>query len=213
MAVKLLPSVLASRPDQFRRRLRLALDLQSEIHIDVMDGKFVTTRSVGPSLFSPRTLRIRAEYHLMVLHPAEWIPMIRRVHGRRAIIHVERQPRLADIIRDFRRQGISVSLAINPRTPLARIGPYVRMIRGLHVMTVRPGRYHARFIPSALSRMSSFRRRYPRLPITVDGGMNSRTIPLALAAGAQRLVVGSDVMLSAHPRWEWQRLQTLIKGS
>ncbi len=213
MAAKLLPAVLATSPDQFRRRLRLALDLQREIHIDVMDGKFVSTRSVGPSLFSPRTLRIKAEYHLMVLHPAEWIPMIKRVHGRRAILHVERQARLADIIRDFRRQGISVSLAISMGTPIARIKPYLRLIRALHVMAVRPGRYQARFLPQAVSRISLLHRRYPRLPISVDGGMNRRTIPLALAAGAQRIVVGSGVMLSAHPRWEWQRLQALIKAS
>ena len=47
MAVELIPSVLAQTPRQLRKRILLAEGLSNTIHLDVMDGKLVSTKSVS----------------------------------------------------------------------------------------------------------------------------------------------------------------------
>ena len=65
------------------------------------------------------------------------------------------------------------------------------------VMTVSPGFGHQHFLPAMLPKIRRTRemidRIKPECSLEVDGGIDSTTAPLAVAAGADVLVAGSAI--------------------
>ena len=52
---------------------------------------------------------------------------------------------------------------------------------------------------SVLERIREAKAAYPELPITVDGSVNHATLPELLAAGVDRLIVGSAIVKAEDP--------------
>jgi ribulose-phosphate 3-epimerase len=93
--------------------------------------------------------------------------------------------------------GAQAGLVLNPATPvetLRELLPYVRMV---NVMTVEPGFGGQRFIVTSPDKIRRVRDLAPDMDIEVDGGIDERTAPLVVEAGATLLVAGSSVY--GHP--------------
>jgi len=63
----------------------------------------------------------------------------------------------------------------------------------VNVMTVEPGFGGQAFIPSSPDKIRRLREIAPDVEIEVDGGVDIKTAPLVVAAGATVLVAGSAV--------------------
>ncbi len=210
MRVKIIPAVLAGTAQQFDRRLALALELSRELHIDVMDGRFVKTRSVSQTFLRSKKLPTRTEWHCMVVQPENWLPLLLPGAKQRIIIPVELQPKLPVLLALFRSRKIPVSLAINPDTPIGKLTPWLSRVSECTVMGVRPGAYGGRFWPGTVERVRQLHVRYPRCTITADGGVTPQTAPRLVAAGASRLVVGSFLLRSRDPAQALRQLQNAV---
>lgn len=211
MAVELIPSVLATTATQLTKRAALAERLGTTIHLDVMDGKFVSKKSVSLTALSRRSWRRRVEIHAMVDDPITIISLLDALHPKRVYLHVELGSAVLPIIAVLRSRHIEFGLAISPRTNLHVLKLYIRYATSVLVMSVQPGRYQAPFWPGAIERIRTLRRRWPKVKVAIDGGMNERTIPRAIRAGVHRIIVGSDVMLHPTPEAEWHKLKSLTK--
>src|SRR2546426_4285717 len=78
-----------------------------------------------------------------------------------------------------------------PYTTLFRsILPYVELV---NVMTVEPGFGGQKFIPHSPEKIRRLRALSKDIEIEVDGGIDARTAPLVVAAGATVLVAGNSV--------------------
>lgn len=211
MAVELIPSVLATTADQLRTRVSLAEKLGTTIHLDVMDGKFVTTKSVGSRSLAKVHWKRRVEIHAMVDNPITILTLLEAIRPRRVYLHVELGSALLPFIAVLRSRRIEFGLAINPRTDLHVLKLYIRYATSVLVMSVQPGRYQAPFWPGAFQRIRKIKQRWPKVTIAVDGGMNARTLPRAIRAGAKRVIVGSDVILNPEPGLEWRKLKMMTR--
>jgi ribulose-phosphate 3-epimerase len=99
---------------------------------------------------------------------------------------------------------------VNPATPAGALEEIVGDVDLVLVMTVNPGFGGQEFIHSTLSKIGRIRELIDRqglaCELEVDGGIDARTAPLAVAAGARVLVAGSaifgakDGVLSASRR-------------
>lgn len=174
-----------------------------------MDGRFVPTRS--PSVHHLLKVRIpsRHEVHLMVRHVEPWRACLRAWKTRTVIVPVEVYHSPTEARRAI---GGRVRLipSINPSTPISALQHWLPTTRRVHVMTVRPGRYGAPFLPKALSHVRFLHRKYPRLLISVDGGVSEQTIRAIVNAGTRILIVGSAVALDPSPRQALEKLQRLL---
>lgn len=208
-AVSLVPAVLESTAAAAQRRINVYGRWHTPLHLDVMDGKFVTTKSFGIRAFMRLQLPSKTTVHLMVKNPRPWIAACQ---GRvsRIIIHVESDVVPAHLQAASKR--LKTVVALNPGTPLSRLRPFVPYVSGVHVMTVRPGRQGARFLPKQLTVVKQIKRQYPRLPISVDGGMNKLTIPAAIKAGAREIVVGSALKHANRPYQTFRSLAVLVRA-
>lgn len=207
--VEIVPAILTRSVPEARRRIRSFRRLTPKLHLDLMDGQFVRNRSFGPDDLVRLRLPESTTAHLMVTEPAPWIAACSKAGIRRLVLHVESKisPRLVRLLR----RRFTFILAVNPGTPISNIRPYWRLIDGLQIMTVRPGKQGSRFLSNQLKLLDRLHRTRPRLAITVDGGMNRQTAQAAIAAGAREIVVGAYLRRFSTRRFH--RLKALVRDS
>jgi ribulose-phosphate 3-epimerase len=179
--------------DEVRRAVEGGVD---SIHLDVMDGHFVESISIGPAVAEAVRPFASVPYHahLMVSQPLRQARAFAEAGSDLIVAHVEADDDPAAVIDAIRGYGRSAGLAINPETAAGAVLPYLDVIDLLLVMTVHPGRGGQAFMTEVLPKMAELRdeieRRGLSLPIGVDGGVNLDTIGPAHAAGGEVMVVG-----------------------
>lgn len=202
--VHLAPSILAA--DLLRLGEEVAAVSRAganRLHVDVMDGVFVPNISFGlpivKGLRPATTLPIEA--HLMIVHPERYVEEFIKAGADTVIVHQEVSPHLDRTLRLIRDLDKRAGVALNPATPLATLEHVLELCDLLLVMTVNPGFGGQSFIPCSLPKLRAARAllaaRNPACEIEVDGGIDARTAPEVVAAGANVLVAGTSVFRHA----------------
>jgi ribulose-phosphate 3-epimerase len=197
---KIAPSILAADfarlGEQVREAERAGAD---RIHVDVMDGHFVRNLSMGaPIVASLRAVtQLPIETHLMITDPDTFLEEFVEAGSDSFLVHWEGNLNLHRTVHSIAELGKRVGVAINPATPPAVLEEILPEIDQVLVMTVDPGFGHQKFLHRTLPKIKSVRRMIDRLnpgcDLEVDGGIDSNTARLAVAAGANVLVAGSAV--------------------
>ena len=93
--------------------------------------------------------------------------------------------------------GKRVGVAINPATSAAVLEEIMPDLDQVLVMTVNPGFGHQHFLDGTLPKIKRVREMIERIKpacgLEVDGGIDARTAPLAVEAGADILVAGTAI--------------------
>lgn len=193
------PSIIAKSQKEFDERFEKA-KFSSMIHLDIMDGKFVKNQSLNFNFKLPREKR-DYQAHLMVKDPQAWID--KYAHKVDTIIfHIESYRKFSQIeetIKQIKKLKKKVGIAINPLTPTKSIQHLAKQINLVLLMTVPPGRYGARFMPSALRKANKIRSFNPKIKIQIDGGINLKTLERAKSY-ADSFVSGSYVQNAESPK-------------
>lgn len=166
------------------------------LHWDVMDGHFVPNLSYGAlvieSLRSQSDLYFDA--HLMISEPERYIDDYLRAGCDAITFHIEAVPSPQKLIDHIRQAGRQAGLALNPKTPVERVLPYVDSLDLLLVMSVEPGFGGQKFQPEVLEKARTLARAKPATcRLSIDGGIGKSTIAQAAAAGVDLFVCGSSV--------------------
>ena len=195
------PSILAADFSHLGRDCARALDAGADmLHFDVMDGHFVPNLSFGtPVLRSLHRALPNAFYdvHFMLEDPAQFVEPFAQAGADRITFHYEAAPRPEPLIQKIRGAGCKAGICIKPQTPVACLLPFLHQVDLVLVMSVEPGFGGQSFDPAALGRIAELRAACTRQGLTtlieVDGGVNAKTAPACVAAGADVLVAGSAI--------------------
>lgn len=178
---------------------KLDLSKPDYIHIDIMDGKFVSnktwTTSEVKKFTSYSTLPL--EVHLMVNNPSKYIEDYALMNTSIIIFHYEAVKDINEMINKVKLYGLKVGIAINPETNINVLIPYLNMIDEVLIMSVHPGKSGQSFIEESLEKISVLKNiilegNYKTI-ISVDGGINNETGLLCKDAGADELVSASYI--------------------
>ena len=178
---------------------KLDLSKPDYIHIDIMDGKFVSnktwTTSEVKKFTSYSTLPL--EVHLMVNNPSKYIEDYALMNTSIIIFHYEAVKDINEMINKVKLYGLKVGIAINPETNINVLIPYLNMIDEVLIMSVHPGKSGQSFIEESLEKISVLKNiilegNYKTI-ISVDGGINNETGLLWKDAGADELVSASYI--------------------
>jgi len=173
------------------------------IHLDVMDGHFVPNLTIGPPVVrSLRKLtRLPFDVHLMVTNPDNHLQAFRDAGADRMTVHVETCPHLHRTVQQIHTLGAKAGVCLNPGTPPLMLEQILPDIELVLVMTVNPGFGGQSFLPGSLAKLRAVRRmiRDQRLEthVQVDGGIDPTTAPGVIEAGADVLVAGHFIFISA----------------
>jgi ribulose-phosphate 3-epimerase len=198
------PSILAADFSQLGEQVAQAEAAGVErLHVDVMDGHFVPNLSMGPVVVEglrPRT-KLMIEVHLMVTDPAQFVGPFLDKGADLVMVHHEVLPDARPLLGEIKKRGKKAGLAINPNVPVDAFARYLPHIDHALCMTVFPGFGGQAFLPESPERIARLRRlieqHNPKCDLEVDGGIDAKTAPQALQAGANVLVVGTGIF--RHP--------------
>jgi ribulose-phosphate 3-epimerase len=200
--IQIVPSVLSADLTRLGEQVREAAAAGADrIQVDVMDGHFVPNLTFGPGIVEAvkrAAPELPVEAHLMVERPELFVDAFCRAGADFVLVQVESSYSLYRTVCAIAEAGRAPGRVLNPATPveaLRELLPYVAMV---NVMTVEPGFGGQRFIASSPDKVRRVRALAPGLDIEVDGGIDERTAPLVVEAGATLLVAGSSVF--GHPQ-------------
>jgi ribulose-phosphate 3-epimerase len=194
--IEIVPSILSADVGRLAEQVKEAEAAGADrIQVDVMDGHFVPNLTFGPLVVEAvrRATKLPIEAHLMVERPELFIEAFARAGATLIEVQVEATTSLYRTVQSIKELGCRAGVAINPATPLEdlrEILPYVDLV---NVMTVEPGFGGQKFITHSPEKISRLRAMVPDMEIEVDGGIDAKTAPLAVSAGATVLVAGSSV--------------------
>lgn len=168
-------------------------------HVDVMDGHFVPNITIGPPVVKSihAAASVPLDVHLMISEPAKYASAFAKAGAHVLTFHIEVAKDLAaarEIVKVFRAEGVpQVGVALNPATPIERVGDLLGEVDLVLVMSVVPGFGGQSFMPEVLPKVSWLRERGFDGEVEMDGGLNLETLPLCVEAGANALVAGSAI--------------------
>ncbi|MFH0852956.1 MAG: hypothetical protein V1853_00940 [bacterium] len=204
---RIIPAVLTRYTTVAQKRINRLKSLSFYLHLDLMDGQYVKTKSYGPDSLKKLRLPKHTTAHLMVKQPDKWLKGCLAAGIKRLIIHVD-----ADITPEFIKTAsleFDILLALKPGAPIRLLQKFVPYIIGVHVLTVKPGKQGSAFLPKQIEVIRAVHKKYPRLIISVDGSIGVDTIGLSAKAGANDIIVGSVLRDAKNPR---QTLKYLSKA-
>jgi len=199
--IEIVPSILAADYLRLGEQIdELEAAGFTALHIDMMDGQFVPDLSFGPDLVRAihSVTSMRLDVHLMTLKPERYLDELSKAGADVIIIHQETCPHLMRILCTIKDFGMEAGVTLNPGTPLCMIEEVLDISDRVQVMTVNPGWGGQRYLPSQTRKIKRLKQqiqqRSLKTPISVDGGVNEKTVQDAVKAGASSLVVGSGIL-------------------
>jgi len=199
-SIRIAPSILAA---DFTRLGEQIAEAEAtgcdQIHIDVMDGRFVPNITMGPLIVKAarRVTALPLDVHLMIVEPEKHIPAFIDAGANSITVHVEVCDHLHSIVQQIRRAGVHPSVVLNPHTPAVMIKEILPFVDMVLVMTVNPGFGGQQFIPEMLAKIGEIRGMITQsgrwVDIQVDGGIDTTTAPQVVAHGANVLVAGTSI--------------------
>lgn len=169
------------------------------MHLDVMDGHFVPNLTFGPAVIAAMKphCAVPFDVHLMIERPELSIAAYKEAGADLITVHAETSPHLHRTVHVIKELGVRAGVSLNPSTSEEALRYVIQDLDLVLVMSVNPGFGGQSFIPAVLPKIRAIRQMAREagrdLRISVDGGINNKTAPLVVEAGADVLVAGSFV--------------------
>jgi ribulose-phosphate 3-epimerase len=196
--VRIAPSILSADFARLGEEVRAISDAGADwIHVDVMDGHFVPNLTIGPMVV--KALRPHSslpfDVHLMISPADPYLEAFAEAGADILSVHPEAGPHLHRTIQRIKGLGKQAGVVLNPASPVSLVEDVLGDIDLILVMSVNPGFGGQGFITSQLRKIERLRRMIDdsgrTVHLEVDGGVDVKTAPQVIAAGADVLVAGT----------------------
>lgn len=190
-----------------------------ELHVDVVDGKFVPHTSwpyepLGQpenllGLLQPFTL----EVDLMVTNPIQAAETWIKAGADMLVFHIETLD-CNDLKYITDKYDVTVGVAANNDTPLATLVPYLAYAHYVQVMGIASiGAQGQPFDERACSRIEEIRQRTGRHSISLDGCVNGQTLPRLVGLKLDRYIMGSAIYSASDPLLAYKQFSQLVSST
>lgn len=200
MKVWIAPSLLAADFARLAESARIAEEGGADLlHVDVMDGHFVPTLTIGPPVVSAlrRATGLPLDVHLMIERPEDSVADYLAAGADWISVHVEATRHLQRCLDGIRRGGARAGAVINPGTPVSSLAAVWPDLDYAVVMSVNPGRGGQPFLTQSVEKVRRLKAEALEAGsdalVEVDGGVDAGNAGALIRAGAEILVAGTAI--------------------
>ncbi|HEY7892020.1 MAG TPA: ribulose-phosphate 3-epimerase [Solirubrobacteraceae bacterium] len=215
----LAPSPLNADQAHLAEQIALVENYAGAIHIDFMDGHFVSALAFSPVVVRDlkRVSALPLRCHLMVSAPDQFVDALADFGADVLTVHYECGQHAQRALSRARERSLKTGLALKLDTPVAVIEDQLDEIDSVLIMSIVPGRSGQPFLDKALARIEAARamideRELP-VEIEVDGGVNEETGRRCIAAGATVIAADSALFKADDPTEAARRMAAIAAGA
>ncbi|PIS22036.1 hypothetical protein COT50_04140 [candidate division WWE3 bacterium CG08_land_8_20_14_0_20_41_10] len=204
----IIPGIFEETIEKAVQEINLMGNIAPKIQLDIADGLMVDGKTFLDLGFL-QDFRIIAELqlHLMVQKPESFLltlpPLVKDVCAQAEAFMYN--PLCIESYHDvLKAKSVRVGLSFNPQTPFEDFEDCIKQCDYAQFMTVNPGAQGRPFIMQSLDKIARFKEKYPNTRLQVDGGITTETMRMVVKAGANDVVVGSQIFKSTNPAQTYQ---------
>lgn len=192
--IKIVPSFLGANLDNIQNEVESVSEVDI-IHIDVMDNIFVPntaltlTQTSEIIKYSEKKI---IDVHLMVDDVLKYVDEYAKLGVDYITVHVENK-NCFEAIKLIKKKKIKAGISLKPNTKFEEIKSFLSEIDLVLIMSVEPGFGGQSFMIEQVDKIKSVKKIKPNLLVSIDGGINSETIPHVIKSGADWAVAGSFI--------------------
>lgn len=187
----------------------------SILHLDVMDGHFVSNITIGPPVVESirKCTRAHLDCHLMIADPDRYAVEFVKAGANSVSVHYEAAHHLDGTLATIRDAGAMAGVVLNPATPVGVLEDVLEVADYVLLMSVNPGFGGQKLIPYVLEKARKLdqmrREKKLALPIEIDGGVHPENLAEVVRAGCDWIVTGSAIFHSADPEATTRRMREI----
>ncbi|MBQ1774936.1 MAG: ribulose-phosphate 3-epimerase [Erysipelotrichaceae bacterium] len=189
------PSIYSADLMDLRNVLKKSKDFE-HLHLDIDDGHFVRGISFGMDMVEQicQCTDVELDAHLEVNNPMDYVEALCLSKVAMISAHIETLNYPSLFFSTVHKYNKKASIALNLKTPLIYIKPYLDQIDHLLLVSVEADVEGLPFRKSVLEKITEARQMLgDRIPIWVDGGINDSNLEEVVRAGADGVVIGRAV--------------------
>lgn len=210
--IRVVPAILTNEAEKVKEMAIVVEGVADWVQVDIMDGEFVPSHSIGWQDLKAAVLPFNWEAHLMVREPESYFSGVKSAGAKRVIFHFEATADPVGVIAAAREQELSVGMAINPETEVMAVTGFLPLLDNVLLLSVHPGFYGAKYIPEVVAKVVQLREQAPDISIGIDGGIKEENILEVAAGGVDDICVGSGIFRTKDPAAAYLQLQRMVDG-
>lgn len=173
------------------------------LHLDVMDGSFVPNITLGFDICNAvgEISDIKRDIHFLLENPTIFIDRLNLKKGEMLSVHFETDSNLKLLSKLVRAKGAKFGVALNPETPIAVVGDYIKDLDFVLLMMIKPGFAGMKKEAGMIEKIAAMREYLSShgredMPIEVDGNVSFKNAKAMSQASGNIFVAGSSSIFS-----------------
>jgi ribulose-phosphate 3-epimerase len=217
--IMIAPSILSCKFSRLGQEIKDVEKAGADlIHIDVMDGHFVPNITIGPLIVAAvkEVSSVPLDVHLMIENPGRYVGDFIQAGADIITLHAETDNhilRTMDLIKSF---GRKAGISLNPSTPETALKYVMNVVDMVVIMTVNPGFGGQKYMHAMEAKIEKAREMIDAsgrvVDLEVDGGIKAENAKRVVDAGANVLVMGTEVFHSKDYRKKIVEIRKTLKG-
>ena len=230
---EIVPAILEKDFGEIKNKLQFLRGRVRTVQIDFCDGVFVPNQTwpfasggfedsdfhkiINEEEGMPFWQDFDFEFDLMVADAIENFDLYMKLGPKRMIFHLSAHKNIKDLehflesLDMYVRDNIEIGLAFNPNDDLEIVSKLSHKVDFLQCMGIdKIGFQNQKFNEKVLENIKFLKNSLPGVVLSVDGGVTLENAPKILAAGADRLSIGSAIWKSSDPIGALEKFQSLV---
>lgn len=203
------PTILAENAERYKQQVERVTGFAERVHIDLTDGKFAPTSTVGiHELWAPEGWII--DIHAMVNDLSEYVPKLIALRPHLIIIHAEAKDNVIGALNQIRQAGVMAGLALMRPTVPKAVEEMIKLADHVLIFSGELGKFGGTASLMQLEKIRLIKAINPNVEIGWDGGIIVDNAYSLVQGGVNVLNVGGAIQKASDPHAMFAKLQQEI---